>query len=141
MIGGRQNGTSYEDFISGPPSTKLPEVNQNAVAAIFQSSGTTSPSKPIDLTHSNIVAGLETVDERLKLNSADSVLAVAPFFHVMGFYAMLLTSLRRGSTIVTLDTPVIDKIFDLMKEGQRFTYQQLCDRWGYLGKPETLREM
>jgi len=34
-----------------------------------------------------------------------------------------------------------DKIFDLMKEGQRFTYQQLCDRWGYLGKPETLREI
>jgi acyl-coenzyme A synthetase/AMP-(fatty) acid ligase len=32
----------------------------------------------------------------------------------MGFYAMLLTSLRRGLTIVTLDTPVIDKIFDLI---------------------------
>lgn len=116
LIDSGHDSTSYEEFIAGPAATELPEINPNSVAAIFQSSGTTSPSKPIELTHENVVVGLETVDERMKLNSSDSSLAVAPFFHLVGFHMMLFTPLRRGMPVITLAVIDMERAIDLIDE-------------------------
>ena len=116
LIGSGHDSTSYEEFTAGPAATELPEINPDSVAVIFQSSGTTSPSKPIELTHETVIAGLETIDERMKLNSSDSSLAVAPFFHVLGFYMMLLTPLRHGMPVVTLAAIDMERAIDLIDE-------------------------
>lgn len=116
LIGSGHDSTSYEEFTSVPSAIMLPAVSPDSVAVIFQSSGTTSPSKPIELTHENVVVGLDSVDERIKLNSSDSSLAIAPFFHVLGFYLMLLTPLRRGMPIVTLAAIDMERAIDLIDE-------------------------
>ncbi|MBT4126976.1 MAG: AMP-binding protein [Chloroflexi bacterium] len=116
LVDSGHDSTSYADFTSGPAATELPEINPNSVAVILQSSGTTSPSKPIELTHKNVIAGLETVDDRIDLNSSDSSLAIAPFFHALGFYMMLFAPLRRGMPVVTMDVIDMEKAIDLIDE-------------------------
>jgi acyl-CoA synthetase (AMP-forming)/AMP-acid ligase II len=116
LIDSSDDSTTYEEFTSVPSAIMLPAVSPTSMAVIFQSSGTTSPSKPIELTHNNVVAGLENVDERMKLNSSDSSLAVAPFFHVLGFYMMLLTPLRCGMPVITLAAIDMERAIDLIDE-------------------------
>jgi len=121
LIDSWDQANSYNKFKTVQSPDALPVVSPDSVALIFQSSGTTSPSKPIELTHKNVVVGLEAVAERMKLNSSDSSMAVAPMFHVLGFYMMLLTPLRYGMQVVTLAEIDMETAIDLIDE-YKITY-------------------
>jgi acyl-CoA synthetase (AMP-forming)/AMP-acid ligase II len=73
-----------------------------AVALLPYSSGTTGLPKGVMLTHANLVTTVRQMNSGLRLTPDDTVLAVAPFFHVMGFMATLALPLASGATVVTM---------------------------------------
>jgi acyl-CoA synthetase (AMP-forming)/AMP-acid ligase II len=66
------------------------------------SSGTGGLPKGVMLTHRNVVAQLCQANAVAQADGEGRVIAVAPFFHLMGMVLILLLWLQRGGTIVAL---------------------------------------
>jgi acyl-CoA synthetase (AMP-forming)/AMP-acid ligase II len=84
-----------------PPARALIDPERD-LATLPYSSGTTGLPKGVELTHASLVTNARQSQAILGFRSGDVVLAVAPFFHVMGFTIVLPASLAAGATIVTL---------------------------------------
>jgi long-chain acyl-CoA synthetase len=101
-VDGMQN---YELLIGGFPSDEPTEtVNENNIAAIYYSSGTTGRPKGAIHTHKSLLAEmlLSVQYPELCLSSDDIVLCVMPFFHVGGSAAHMLPAFAVGATSVIL---------------------------------------
>jgi acyl-CoA synthetase (AMP-forming)/AMP-acid ligase II len=83
---------------AAPPVQIAPEAD---LAALPYSSGTTGLPKGVMLTHRNLVANAVQCDPFF-LGVGDVVLAVSPFFHIMGMAVVMLGGLSRGATLVTM---------------------------------------
>ena len=88
------------ELLAPAPAVALP--GPDAVALLPYSSGTTGLPKGVMLTHRNVVAGARQVEQRLGLTARDTVLALAPFCHVMGFVVALCAPLLAGARVVTM---------------------------------------
>ena len=74
-----------------------------AVALLPYSSGTTGLPKGVMLTHANLVVAVGQARSTLKLQPRDTLIAVAPFAHVMGFVGHARPARwRSGATVVTV---------------------------------------
>jgi acyl-CoA synthetase (AMP-forming)/AMP-acid ligase II len=71
------------------------------LAALPYSSGTTGLPKGVMLTHRNLVANAVQCGP-FYAGPGDVVLAVAPFFHIMGMAVTMVGGLCRGATLVTM---------------------------------------
>jgi acyl-CoA synthetase (AMP-forming)/AMP-acid ligase II len=93
---------SFHDLLSAgypPPDVAIDPARD--LAALPYSSGTTGLPKGVMLTHRNLVAnGLQCGP--LYHAPGDVVLAVAPFFHIMGMACVMVAGLCRGATLVTM---------------------------------------
>ncbi|MER6221820.1 AMP-binding protein [Streptomyces sp900105755] len=101
--GGPGAARPFSDLLVGegpPPPLDLDPAT--ALAALPFSSGTTGVSKGVMLTHRNLVANLEQIGVGWKVEEADVLPAVLPFFHIYGFTIILNAALRAGATVVTL---------------------------------------
>jgi long-subunit acyl-CoA synthetase (AMP-forming) len=54
------------------------------------------------LTHANLVTSVRQVSAGLRVGERDTLLAVAPFSHIMGFLVTLAVPLCAGATVVTM---------------------------------------
>lgn len=85
----------------GEPAPELhPEPSDLALVPF--SSGTTGLPKGVLLAHSNLTAATRQLAQALDLGERDTVLAAAPFAHVMGYVVTLAGSLASGATVVTM---------------------------------------
>jgi acyl-CoA synthetase (AMP-forming)/AMP-acid ligase II len=82
-----------------PPSVR---IDPDDTAALLYSSGTTGVPKAVELTHRAIVANLMQTAIALDYREDDTIVAVAPFFHALGFAVLLNTGLSVGATVVSL---------------------------------------
>jgi acyl-CoA synthetase (AMP-forming)/AMP-acid ligase II/acyl carrier protein len=73
--------------------------SESEVALVLHTSGTTSRSKIVPLTHANLCASARNISRALDLGSSDRYLNVMPWFHVHGLLAALAT-LRSGGTVI-----------------------------------------
>jgi acyl-CoA synthetase (AMP-forming)/AMP-acid ligase II len=98
----------------------VPEVvpEQESVALLPYSSGTTGLPKGVMLTHSNLVASVRQVRSGLRMSERDTTLAVAPFFHIMGFVVSLAVPLASGSTVLTMPRFDPERFFGLIQRYQ-----------------------
>ena len=86
-----------------PPDPPGPAVDPAAgVALLPYSSGTTGLPKGVELTHANLVTAVRQVSRGLRITDRDTLLAVAPFSHIMGFVVTLAVPLSAGATVVTM---------------------------------------
>ena len=93
--------TIAELLSSGAPTPHVaPDPGQ--LALLPYSSGTTGLPKGVMLTHANLTAAVRQLGAGLRLTARDTVLALAPFGHVMGFVVCLAAPLAAGATVVTL---------------------------------------
>jgi long-chain acyl-CoA synthetase len=96
---------NYELLIGGFPSDEPAEtVNENDIAAIYYSSGTTGRPKGAIHTHKSLVAEmlLPVKLPVLDLTFNDIALCVMPFFHVGGSAAHMLSVFAMGATSIVL---------------------------------------
>lgn len=70
------------------------------VALILYTSGTTGQPKGVVLTHGNLLANADYVQQAHSLTSHDVALCVLPFFHINGFVVTLITPLAAGMTVI-----------------------------------------
>ena len=82
------------------------EIDCDSIALLPYSSGTTGLPKGVMLTHRQLVTVGRQLVRALSVDDHDVTLAVAPWFHILGFTAELLVPLMAGATIVT--TPRFD---------------------------------
>src|SRR5829696_6970271 len=97
--------TRPPDPAPDPPSTGglgLSPPDPLGVALLPYSSGTTGLPKGVELTHANLVTSVRQVASGLRITDRDTVLAVAPFAHIMGFQVTLALPLCAGATVVTM---------------------------------------
>jgi acyl-CoA synthetase (AMP-forming)/AMP-acid ligase II len=102
VLGEAEGATPILEVIAeGGPDLEA-ATEPDGVALLPYSSGTTGLPKGVMLTHSNLVASVRQVGSGLRMTERDTTLAVAPFFHIMGFVVSLAVPLASGSTVVTM---------------------------------------
>ncbi|MHC3456127.1 AMP-binding protein [Streptomyces prasinus] len=72
------------------------------VAVLPYSSGTTGTPKGVRLTHVNLVANVAQAAPMQRITSADTLLAVMPFFHIYGLTVLLNSALRARARLAVL---------------------------------------
>ncbi len=100
VIGRTDGVTSVHDWLTANPRDALPYVEPQAPAFLPFSSGTTGPPKAVCLSHETMVTVTRQIQARLRFDTSDVVLAVAPFFHILGATALLTVPLSVGATII-----------------------------------------
>ena len=76
-----------------------PDLEQEALAQIIFTSGSTSLPKGVMITHGNLIANTQSILGYLNLFRDDTMLVVLPFFYCYGL-SLLHTHLRVGGTLV-----------------------------------------
>ena len=91
-------------FEAGPRSFKPAPANDDDLASLLYTSGTTADPKGVMLTHANFLGEVEAVFNWVDLGPTDALLGVLPLFHVLAQMANLLLPLVKGSRVVYLET-------------------------------------
>jgi long-chain acyl-CoA synthetase len=91
-------------FDAGPGNFKPAAANNDDLASLLYTSGTTADPKGVMLTHANFMGEVEAVFNWIDLGPTDAVLGVLPLFHVLAQMANLLLPLVKGSRVVYLET-------------------------------------
>lgn len=91
-------------FDAGPGKFKAADANNDDLASLLYTSGTTADPKGVMLTHANFMGEVEAVFNWIDLGPTDALLGVLPLFHVLAQMANLLLPLVKGSRVVYLET-------------------------------------
>src|SRR5580658_2792007 len=91
-------------FEAGPGNFKPAAANNDDLASLLYTSGTTADPKGVILTHANFLGEVEAVFNWIDLGPSDALLGVLPLFHVLAQMANLLLPLVKGSRVVYLET-------------------------------------
>jgi len=108
--------TLWDETAESSPTT--PE----AEALVLHTSGTTSRPKVVPLTQSNLAASAANISGTLALGPHDHCLNIMPLFHIHGLIAVVIASMRAGSSVCC--TPGFNalKFFDWAVEQQPTWY-------------------
>ena len=79
--------------------TKKKYVNENDIALILHTSGTTSKPKMVPLTHLNLCTSAKNIVKTLGLKRKDRCINIMPLFHIHGIVGLLLSTLYSGGSI------------------------------------------
>ena len=81
------------------------EVEEENVASILYTSGTTGHSKGVVLTHKNIVSDAIATLQIVNVTESDRMLSILPLFHTIESTLGLVTPFIAGASITYLDKP------------------------------------
>jgi len=91
-------------FEAGPGNFKPVAANNDDLASLLYTSGTTADPKGVMLTHANFLGEVEAVFNWVDIGPTDALLGVLPLFHVLALMANLLLPLVKGCRVVYLET-------------------------------------
>lgn len=118
VLGSAPGATSLATLLAHPAVAPVAGADPAAVALVPYSSGTTGLPKGVLLTHANVVAAVRQVRAVTRIGPRDTVLALAPFFHVLGSIVTLAVPLAAGATVVTVPRLEPDTLPDLIERHQ-----------------------
>jgi long-chain acyl-CoA synthetase len=84
-------------------NTEVNNFDENKLAEIIYTSGSTAFPKGVMISHKNLIANTSSIVQYLKLESNDRILIVLPFYYCYGL-SLLHTHLRAGGSIVLNNT-------------------------------------
>jgi long-chain acyl-CoA synthetase len=93
--------------------------NEDDVAIMLHTSGTTSNPKRVMLTHKNLISNVESNIASLNLTVKDKVLIALPMFFGYCNTAQFLTHLYLGAAIIILDSVFLPKQFFQIVEKEK----------------------
>jgi len=85
------------------PLTESADFDENRLAEILFTSGSTALPKGVMLSHQNLIANTESIIEYLELTENDRIEVVLPFYYCYGL-SLLHTHLRVGGSMVFNNT-------------------------------------
>ncbi len=92
------------------PLEDVAGVDEDSLAAILYTSGTTGRSKGAMLSHGNLRSNAETLHQLWGFKPDDVLLHALPIYHVHGLFVALNTALMSGSTILFLPRFDVDTV-------------------------------
>ncbi len=111
-----EGATPFEELLSnGPPVSMAIDAARDTVSLPY-SSGTTGLSKGVRLTHRNLVANVQQLEDVLEMGPDDVVMGVLPFFHIYGQTVVMAAALRAGASIVTMARFDLEQYLALIQE-------------------------
>jgi acyl-CoA synthetase (AMP-forming)/AMP-acid ligase II len=117
VLGEAEGATPIIELIaSGDTAPEVALDPDTSVALLPYSSGTTGPPKGVMLTHTNLATTVRQLRSGLHVTERDVMLAVAPFFHVMGFMVNLALPLSSGATVVTMPRFDLEQFLSLIQQ-------------------------
>jgi acyl-CoA synthetase (AMP-forming)/AMP-acid ligase II len=98
-------GAAAGDFtLDGPagaaPAARGGVAEEDDLALVLHTSGTTSRPKIVPLTHTNVTASAYHIGQTLALTPDDVCLNIMPLFHIHGLIAASLSSIAAGASVV-----------------------------------------
>ena len=95
---------------------QVPTANGDDNALMIYTSGTTGTPKGVPLSHGNIVAELDGINEVIKLSENDSILSLLPLFHAYLQIVNLWVAITYGCQAGYLKELTPDELSKAMKE-------------------------
>tara|TARA_B100001175_G_scaffold34802_1_gene25340 strand:+ start:1070 stop:2584 length:1515 start_codon:yes stop_codon:yes gene_type:complete len=109
-IGTSDSDPVLAEILSMDPLNIFENCNDQDVAAILFTSGTTGKSKGAMITHSNLSSNALALREIWGFTGEDVLLHALPIFHVHGLFVALNTALLSASKIIFLEKFNIDDV-------------------------------
>ena len=100
------------EILSMKPLNIFENCDDQDVAAILFTSGTTGKSKGAMITHNNLSSNAFALKEIWGFTSEDTLLHALPIFHVHGLFVALNTALLSASKIIFLEKFNIDDVIN-----------------------------
>src|SRR2546426_2543150 len=97
-------------------------AQEEDIALLLYTSGTTSRPKMVPLTHSNLVTSAGNIAATLQLTEKDRCLNVMPLFHIHGLVGAILSSVMAGASVVCPPGFDAEKFFAWLDEFQPTWY-------------------
>src|SRR5262249_21010094 len=92
------------------------------LATIIFSSGSTGDPKGVLLTHYNIAANVEQMNQVFMLHRDDRILGILPFFHSFGFTGTLCLTSAVGIGVVYHPSPLDARAIGALVEKYKVTF-------------------
>jgi long-chain acyl-CoA synthetase len=109
-------------FAAGPANFRPVTPNDDDLAALLYTSGTTADPKGVMLTHANLVGEANSVLAVVKIGPTDALLGILPMFHVLAQMANLFLPLFNGARVVYLETLNTTELLRALKERNITTF-------------------
>jgi long-chain acyl-CoA synthetase len=109
-----------------------PELQDNDVAIILYTSGTTGKPKGAMLTHKNLYSNAKDVSDYLKMNESDKVITVLPMFHVFCLTVALNAPLMNGATMLIIPRFSPKEVFRMTKEHSATVFAGVPTMYNFL---------
>ena len=119
-------------------------ANDDDIAMICYTSGTTGRSKGAAISHRNLIANMKALHKAWAWSDRDILLHVLPLFHVHGLNVATLGALYAGATIIMFKKFEPQQVWETLASenctllmGVPTIYQRLINCWGTLiSKPD-----
>jgi long-chain acyl-CoA synthetase len=118
-----ENAVLWEDFLlqSVRPVPDEPVNPEEDVAVLQYTGGTTGRSKGAMLTHRNLVANVQQINEHGReepLTDGDKILTVVPLFHVYGMSCAMNLGVLTATNVILLPRFDVLEVLETIKEHQ-----------------------
>lgn len=143
----RENMKSFTDILGiGTLEYDSPSLDQDDVAVILYTSGTTGNPKGAMLTHKNLYSNASDIGDYLKMNADDKVITTLPMFHVFSLSVVVNAPLISGATIIVVPKFSPKEIFRLVKKYDATIFAGVPTMFNFLyqypeGKPDDLKSL
>ncbi|WP_461200707.1 fatty acid--CoA ligase family protein [Anoxybacillus sp. TBDG-1] len=109
-----------------------PALDDDDVAVILYTSGTTGKPKGAMLTHKNLYSNAQDVADYLKMNEDDRVIATLPMFHVFCLTVALNAPLMNGGTVLILPKFSPAEVFKVAREQKATVFAGVPTMYNFL---------
>ncbi|MDT0510221.1 malonyl-CoA synthase [Novosphingobium sp. MMS21-SN21R] len=109
-LGGNGAGTLVDSVSAHSAEFDTVHVENDAIAAILYTSGTTGRSKGAMLSHDNLASNCFTLKNYWRFNADDVLLHALPIFHTHGLFVATNVLMAAGAQMIFLQTFDVDQV-------------------------------